>query len=98
MVVIGLGRIGRSICAKAKAAGLRVLGVRTRAEPVAEVDEVFTPDRMNEALTQADYVVVVVPLTDHTAALIDARAIAAIRPGALVVNISRGGVVDEKAC
>jgi phosphoglycerate dehydrogenase-like enzyme len=95
IVVIGLGRIGRSICAIAKAAGLRVLGVRTRAEPVPEVDEVFTTDRMNDALTQADYVVVVVPLTDRTTALIDERAITAIRPGALLVNVSRGGVVDE---
>jgi phosphoglycerate dehydrogenase-like enzyme len=95
VVVIGLGRIGRAIGAKAKAAGLRVLGVRTRAEPVPDVDEVFTPERMSDALMQADYVVVVVPLTERTAALIDARAIAAIKPGALLINVSRGGVVDE---
>jgi phosphoglycerate dehydrogenase-like enzyme len=95
LVVIGLGRIGRSICAKAKAIGLRVLGVRTRAEPVPEVDGLFTSEQLNLALAQADYVAVVVPLTERSVGLIDARAIAAMRPQALLINVSRGGVVDE---
>jgi phosphoglycerate dehydrogenase-like enzyme len=95
VVVIGLGRIGRAICGKAKAAGLRVLGVRQRAEPVPDVEEVFLPERMKIALGQADYVVVAVPLTDRTIDLLDAEAISAIKPGALVVNVARGGVVNE---
>jgi phosphoglycerate dehydrogenase-like enzyme len=96
-VVIGLGRIGGAICGKAKAAGLRVLGVRRRSEPVPDVDEVFPAERMRIALAQADYVVVAVPLTERTAGLLDAEAIAAIKPGALLVNVARGGVVDEPA-
>jgi phosphoglycerate dehydrogenase-like enzyme len=95
VVVIGLGRIGRSICSKAKAAGLKVLGVRAHPEAVPDVDEVFSPDRMKIALVQADYVVVAVPLTERTVDLLDADAIAAIKPGAVVINVSRGGVVNE---
>lgn len=96
IVVIGLGRIGRTICSKAKAAGLRVLGVRLRPERVPDVDEVFAPERMKAALMQADYVAVAVPLTERTVDLLDADAIAAIKPGAVVVNVARGGVVNEQ--
>jgi phosphoglycerate dehydrogenase-like enzyme len=95
IAVVGLGRIGRSICSKAKAAGLRVLGIRAHPEAVPDVDEVFTPDRMKIALGQADYVAVAVPLTEHTSALLHGDAIAAIKPGAILINVSRGGVVDE---
>jgi phosphoglycerate dehydrogenase-like enzyme len=95
IVVVGLGRIGRSICSRAKAVGLRVLGIRSHAEPVPDVDEIFTPDRMKAALRQADYVAVVVPLTAHTVELLDAAAIAAIKPGALLINVSRGTIVNE---
>lgn len=97
MVVVGLGRIGRAIAASARANGLRVLAVRTRAEPETEADEVFASAQMSEALARADVVVVVLPLTEATTGLVGRTEIAAIRPGALLVNVSRGGVVDEGA-
>jgi phosphoglycerate dehydrogenase-like enzyme len=97
IVVIGLGRIGRAICGKARDVGLRVLGVRSRAEPVAEVEQVFATERITDALEQADYAVVVVPLTNATTDLFDREAISALKPGAVLVNVSRGGVVNETA-
>ncbi len=97
LVVVGLGRIGRAVCARAKAAGMSVIGVRRRAEPIQEADEVIPVDRLHEALARADYLVVIVPLTEETRGLIDAAALAAMKPGALVVNISRGGVVVDDA-
>jgi phosphoglycerate dehydrogenase-like enzyme len=95
ITVIGLGRIGRTICSKAKAAGLKVLGVRTHPDSVPDVDEIYLPDRMKIALAQADYVVVIVPLTKSTINLLDDVAISSMKPGALLINVSRGGIVNE---
>ena len=61
------------------------------------VATVFGVDRMADALGAADFVVVCVPLTDATRHLIDARAIAAMKPDAVLVDVSRGGVVDGAA-
>jgi phosphoglycerate dehydrogenase-like enzyme len=97
VAVIGLGRIGRTIAARARAAGLHVLGVRSGAGHVEETDETFAVDRLPEALGRADHVVLVVPRTPGTVGLIDAGAIAAMKPGAVFVNLSRGGIADEGA-
>lgn len=97
VTVIGLGRIGRAICARARAAGLKVLGVRAGKGHVEETDRTFSVDDLHQALAAADQVVVVVPHTSRTDNLIDAAAIRAMKPGAILVNLSRGGVVDEAA-
>jgi phosphoglycerate dehydrogenase-like enzyme len=96
-VVIGLGRIGRRIAARLKGAGLTVIGIRSRAEPVPEADRTLPISRLKEALAEADHIVVIVPLTAATRGLIDRAALDAVRPGAFLVNLSRGGVVDETA-
>lgn len=59
--------------------------------------EVVGPDRLHDVLTRTDYLVVVVPLTDRTVNMIDASALASLKPGAVVVNVARGGIVDESA-
>jgi phosphoglycerate dehydrogenase-like enzyme len=61
------------------------------------VDEVFAANRLHEALGAGDYVVVSAPLLADTRHLIDARAIDAMKPGACLVDVSRGGVVDQSA-
>lgn len=96
-VVIGLGRIGRSIAELAKTAGMTVIGVRARPEPVPGLDEVYPVDRLGDALARADCVIVIVPRTADTKALLDEAAFAQIKPGALLVDLSRGGVVKESA-
>lgn len=97
VAVIGLGRIGRAICARARAAGLTVLGVRAGTGHVEDTDRTYSSDDLHEVLAVADHVVVIVPHTSRTNNLIDAAAIRAMKPGALLVNLSRGGVVDEAA-
>jgi phosphoglycerate dehydrogenase-like enzyme len=97
IAVIGLGRIGRAICARAKAAGLTVIGVRSGQGHVEETDRTLGADRLREALAAADYVVVIVPHTSRTTNLLDAAALAAMKRGAFLVNLSRGGIVDEAA-
>ncbi len=106
LVVVGYGRLGLAVGEAARAFGLRVVGVRrggTRpGKRVGEHDapdavEVVDRDRLLEVLARADYVVVTLPLTAETRNLVDRPAIGAIRRGAFLVNVSRGGVVDEAA-
>ena len=62
-----------------------------------DATELVTPDRLTEAMGRADYVVVVVPLTEQTRGMVNAAAIKAMKPGAVLVNVARGGIVDEAA-
>lgn len=97
--VLGLGSIGREVARRLRPFGPRVLGVRrTAAAPdPALVDEVYPTARLEEALREADFVVVTLPHTPETYHLLDARTIDAIKPGAYLVNVGRGPVVDEAA-
>ncbi|MSO92879.1 MAG: D-2-hydroxyacid dehydrogenase [Rhodospirillales bacterium] len=95
--IVGLGHIGRSCATKASALGMRVLGVRARPVPMQGVEEVVGPERMLDVLKQSDVVIVTVPSTPATRKLIDRRAIAAMKPGCLFINLARGAVVDEPA-
>jgi phosphoglycerate dehydrogenase-like enzyme len=97
LAVIGLGDIGRLIAAGARALGMRVVGVSRSGRAVKEAERVYRPAQLPRALAEADFVVVVLPLTEGTRGLIDARALAAMRPSAWLMNIGRGPVVDEHA-
>jgi phosphoglycerate dehydrogenase-like enzyme len=85
VLVIGLGAIGREVARLAEAFGMRVLAVR-RGE-----------GNLDELLPEADAVVVTLPLTEETRGLLDRGRIASMRPGAILVNVGRGAVVDEEA-
>jgi phosphoglycerate dehydrogenase-like enzyme len=65
--------------------------------PGKEPDYFYTPDQLLEMLPQCDYVVLVVPHNTSTHHIFNAKAFAAMRPGTVLVNIARGGVVDENA-
>lgn len=99
--VIGYGGIGSEIGRRAAALGARVLGLRRRAEKAEKADgaaEILAgPDGLRRLLRESDYVVLAVPETEATRALIDAGALADMRPGAVLVNVARGRLVDEDA-
>jgi phosphoglycerate dehydrogenase-like enzyme len=97
MAVVGLGDIGRAIARAARALGLRVVGVSRSGRAVPEADRVYRVSALPRALGEADWVVVVLPLTRQTRGLIGARELAAMRPSAWLVNVGRGPVVDESA-
>jgi D-2-hydroxyacid dehydrogenase (NADP+) len=98
LVVVGLGRIGTQLAALARAFDMRVIGVRRTARPAPDVaDEVVTPTDLARALAVADVVALTCPLTPETEGLISAAALAALKPGALLINVARGKVVDEAA-
>ncbi len=96
--LIGFGAIGREIARMAQALGMRVSALRR--SPSAEAQDgvaFYSRERLHELLRQSDFVVVVTPLTPDTRQLLDARALAAMKPGSYLVNIGRGAVIDEAA-
>jgi D-3-phosphoglycerate dehydrogenase len=95
--IVGLGRIGSALARRARGIGLRVLG----SDPLLGDEEIkrreVEPAAFEDLLAQADYVSLHVPLSDATRHLIDAAALARMKPEALLVNTSRGPVVDQGA-
>jgi phosphoglycerate dehydrogenase-like enzyme len=97
VAIVGLGDIGRDIARAARGLGMRVLGVTRRGRPMREATRVYPTTAMTRALASADFVVVLLPLTDVTRGIIGSEALAAMKPTAWLINIARGAVVDETA-
>lgn len=110
--IVGLGSIGRAVGALATAFGCRVIATRRRPEAGGAatdgegddpylgslmLDRVLPPEQLPELLAESDFVVLAAPLTRATAGLIGDEALAAMKPGAWVINIARGELVDERA-
>lgn len=98
ILIVGMGRIGGRLAQLAKAFGMRV--VATKRDPgtgTAGADAVYGNDQLPQLLGLADIVALTCPLTPETENLIDARALAAMRPTANLINVARGRVVDETA-
>jgi phosphoglycerate dehydrogenase-like enzyme len=96
--LVGLGSVGAEIAVRARALGLEVVAVRRRpsADP-APADAQWGVEALDELLATSDWVVLAAPLTEETRGLIGARELARMRPGAVLVNLGRGGLVDEAA-
>jgi D-2-hydroxyacid dehydrogenase (NADP+) len=97
LLIVGLGRIGTRLAALARAFDMRVIGVRRTARPAPEADEVVAQTDLGKALAEADVVALTCPLTPETEGLVGAVALQALKPGALLINVARGKVVDETA-
>jgi len=98
LLIVGLGRIGSHLATLARAFGMRVIATkRDIASGAGAADAVFTNDALIEHLPQADFVALTCPLNAQTERLINARALAAMKPSASLINVARGRVVDEPA-
>jgi phosphoglycerate dehydrogenase-like enzyme len=98
MVILGMGRIGQDIARKAKAFDMEAICVTRAAAPaVAEIDRVVPREKVDEVLPTADVVMVAMPLDNGTEGFLSAERIALMKETAVLVNISRGKVVDEAA-
>ncbi|MBI2896966.1 MAG: phosphoglycerate dehydrogenase [Deltaproteobacteria bacterium] len=95
--VIGLGNIGRIVANRALGLKMTVLG----HDPVLSADRAaqlgFELVTLDELFRRSDFITVHTPLTEQTRGLIDARAIDRMKPGVLLVNAARGGIIDEEA-
>ena len=96
--IIGLGPIGKGVATRAKAFGMKTLGLRRSQTPVEGVDEVLIGvEGLRRLLAESDYVILAAALTEETRALLGAKQLADIKPTAWLINIARGGLVDEAA-
>jgi phosphoglycerate dehydrogenase-like enzyme len=97
VAVLGVGSMGGAAARAARRLWMDVVGVRRTGAPHPDVRRMYTPDRMEEAVADADFVVVSTPLTGATRGLIGSRELGWMKPGVNLINISRGGVVDVGA-
>lgn len=97
ILVVGLGSIGRATAVKLKALGAHVIGTSRRADPVEGVDELIRPEEIAATVQRVDGIVVTLPGTAATEGLVGAAVFAALKPGATVVSVGRGTVIDEDA-
>ncbi|MET2828241.1 D-2-hydroxyacid dehydrogenase [Mesorhizobium shangrilense] len=97
LLILGLGRTGQAVARRAKAMGMVTLGARARPGPTPNVDEVHRIGDMPELWARADFIVCCVPLLETTRGLVDRQAFSAMKPTAVLIDVSRGGVVEEAA-
>ena len=95
--VIGLGAIGRQVAKRANGFDMRVLYFNRRRRPEVEQELGVEYRSFDDLLAESDYVMLCCPLTAETRNLIDAAALAKMKPTSILVNIARGGVVDTQA-
>ncbi len=100
MGIIGLGSIGREVARRALAFGMRVLAVKRQPSPISEepVDGLFLGyEGLRLILPECDVVVVTAALTPQTKYLLGRNELASMKKGAIVINVARGAIVDERA-
>lgn len=96
-VIIGVGSIAEDLAHKCKVFGMRTVGVSDGRNEAPHFDAILPRAQMHEAAAQADFLIVLVPHTPATNNLIGASVFDAMKPTGVLINIARGGVVDEDA-
>ena len=97
LLIVGLGQTGQAIAARASTLGVRVIGLRARPSPVPHVETVLPVSELDAVLPVADAIAICVPLLESTRGLIGRGQIGKMKTGAVLVDVSRGGVVDQAA-
>ncbi len=95
--IVGVGSIGQEIAKRAKAFGMKAVGINNSGGPVDYVDQVMTLDQLPSLLKESDYVVVTLPLTQATYQLFKEEQFKLMKKEAYFLNLARGNVVDENA-
>lgn len=95
--LVGFGHIAQTLAQRAKALGMRVHVANRSPVRHDSVDQSWTLDALQDFMGRCDAVVVTLPLAPNTRGLVDATALAAMRPDAVLVNVGRGAVIDEQA-
>jgi D-2-hydroxyacid dehydrogenase (NADP+) len=96
-VILGVGGIAIALAQRCKVFEMKVIGVSTTPREVAGFDRMMPRAELAQAAALADFLIVLVPLSPSTRHIVDANILAAMRPHAFLINIARGGVVDEQA-
>jgi phosphoglycerate dehydrogenase-like enzyme len=97
VVILGVGLIAEHVARLCKAVGMRTVGVSRTPRAIEGFDRIQPRDKLLETVSEADFVVVLVPLTPENEKLVNAEVLAAMKPSAYLINVARGKVVDEAA-
>ena len=97
MAIVGYGHIGREIARRAKPFGIRIVAVSRTHKADDLVDESHTLSALDDVLARADIVMLAIALAGETRHLFDARRLAACKPGVVLINVARGGLIDQPA-
>lgn len=97
MTILGFGRVGQEIGRFARLLGMRVTGVRNDPAPSGHADAVVGPDRLPGLLGDTDFLVLTLPLTVATRGMVDDAMLGRLKPGSYLINVARGGILDEAA-
>ena len=95
--IFGIGVIAEALAPKCKALGMRVLGVSSAPRTVAGFDHMHRREELRHVVGKFDFFVLLTPLTEQTRGSVDAGIFAAMKPTSFLINLARGGVVDEPA-
>ena len=97
VAILGVGAIAREMARCFRAFGMTVFGISRTERELEHFERIYPRSRMKEAVALADYLVVLAPHSKQNDRIVNAEVLAAMKPGAYLVNVSRGGVVDEDA-
>jgi D-2-hydroxyacid dehydrogenase (NADP+) len=95
--ILGLGAIAEDMAPRFKAFNMRVVGISRTDRPIPGFDRIYSRAQIVEAVRELDYFVLLVPLEADTRNLVDYRVLSAMKPSAHLINLARGGVLDEDA-
>ncbi|MGA3305234.1 MAG: D-2-hydroxyacid dehydrogenase [Stellaceae bacterium] len=95
--IYGVGSIAMGLAPRLKALGMRVIGISSKKREVAGFERIYGRDELVAAVRECDFLVILTPTTPETHHTVNARVLAAMKPGSYLVNVAHGGVVDEDA-
>lgn len=95
--IFGVGSIAEALAPRLKALGMTVVGISSAKRRVAGFDRIYPRDQLLEAVASLDFLVILTPYSAATKNIVSAAVFAAMQPSAYVINLARGGVIDEQA-
>ncbi|MCR8635285.1 D-2-hydroxyacid dehydrogenase [Paenibacillus radicis (ex Xue et al. 2023)] len=94
--IIGAGDVGTETAIRARAFGMKVIGINTTGNELPEFDAMYKPEQLNEVIAQSDYIILTLPLTDQSVNLLGEEQFKLMKPTAFIINISRGALINEE--
>ncbi len=95
--ILGVGVIAEDLAPRCKALGMKVIGLTSTKRQLPGFDEIRGKDELLQVVPELDYLVLLTPYTSQTDGMVNASVLAAMKPSAFLVNVARGGIVDETA-
>ncbi|HVD02047.1 MAG TPA: D-2-hydroxyacid dehydrogenase [Candidatus Dormibacteraeota bacterium] len=95
--ILGVGAIAEELAPRCRALGMTVIGITSAPREVAGFDRMVAREELLEVVPELDFLILLTPFTDQTRAIVNSAVLSAMRPSAFLVNVARGGIVDEDA-